>query len=383
SYGVDFYIENNLGDCNSAGKILVACSNSTCDDATVRIHDSYWTNDLPDSSTKAYISSDYYVYDTLYACEIEIVGNGRLIITPQGNVIVNGIIINNATEENLIVESGGDLVQITDVQNQGPIKVEQVTWLKRLDYTLWSSPVEGMLLKDFSEVSPSGGTGTIWNRVFTLGETSWDQVWATQSDFQNDNTTTFTEAQGYLYRSRNDYPATEAIVFQGEFVGIPHNGTKTITTSNAYDAVGNPYPSTLDADLFLFENSGVNALYFWTNTHAPVNGSYDEVPNNWASYTTAGGTGTSAADSSSIIPNGLIATGQGFVVENSEASVTFTNEMRTLDTGMFFKTMGSEKHRLWLNLSIEDTMLNQMMVAYMDGATEGVDAQIDGKMFSY
>src|SRR5690606_10081856 len=51
SYGVDFYIENNLGDCNSAGKILVACSNSTCDDATVRIHDSYWTNDLPDSST--------------------------------------------------------------------------------------------------------------------------------------------------------------------------------------------------------------------------------------------------------------------------------------------------------------------------------------------
>src|SRR5690606_33262976 len=118
---------------------------------------------------------------------IEIVGNGRLIITPQGNVIVNGIIINNATEENLIVESGGDLVQITDVQNQGPIKVEQVTWLKRLDYTLWSSPVEGMKLKDFSDVSPSGGAGTLWNRVYTFGDNVWDQVWESQADYLADN----------------------------------------------------------------------------------------------------------------------------------------------------------------------------------------------------
>lgn len=309
------------------------------------------------------------------------VDTGTSIFIREGSsVTVAGVIENQAAAGNFIVESGASLVQIDEVANIGEITVFRDSQpMKRLDYTLWSSPVEWMLLKDFSEVSPSGGTGTIWNRVFTLGATSWDQVWATQSNFQNDNTTTFTEAQGYLYRSRNDYPATEAFVFQGEFVGIPHNGTKTITTSNAYDAVGNPYPSTLDADLFLSENSGVDALYFWTNTHAPVDGSYDEVPNNWASYTYAGGT----AAGSSATPNGLIATGQGFVVENSGASVTFTNEMRTLDTGMFFKTMGSEKHRLWLNLSIEDTMLNQMMVAYMDGATEGVDAQIDGKMFSY
>src|SRR5690606_29759686 len=277
-----------------------------------------WINGTPSIDEDVIIKGLLTVGDDYASFEAKslTIDTGTSIFIREGSSItVAGVIENQAAAGNFIVESGANLVQIDEVANIGEITVFRDSQpMKRLDYTLWSSPVEGMLLKDFSEVSPSGGTGTIWNRVFTLGATSWDQVWETESDFQNDNTTTFTEAQGYLYRSRNDYPATETVVFQGEFVGIPHNGTKTITTSNAYDAVGNPYPSTLDADLFLFENSGVNALYFWTNTHAPVNGSYDEVPNNWASYTTAGGT----AAGSSATPNGQIATGQGFVVENSE-----------------------------------------------------------------
>lgn len=342
-----------------------------------------WINGTPSIDEDVVIEGDLFVGTDVASFEaktLTVVSGGAVYIESGNSVTVAGAIDNQAGAANFIVESGANLVQNDNVANTGAITVYRDSQpMKRLDYTLWSSPVEGMSLKDFSQVSPSGGTGTIWNRVFTLGATSWEQVWATQSDFQNDTTTTFTEAQGYLYRSRNDYSATETVVFEGEFVGIPHNGTTTITTSNAYDAVGNPYASSVDADLFLSANTGVDALYFWTNTHAPVDGDYDQAPNNWASYTTAGGT----AAGSSATPNGQIATGQGFVVENADASVTFDNAMRTSDTGMFFKTMESEKHRLWLNLSIEDTMLNQMMVAYMDEATEGVDAQIDGKMFGY
>lgn len=346
-----------------------------------------WVNGTPSIDEDVVVEGPLVVgtdIASLEAKSLTVVSGGSVYIESGSSVTVAGAIDNQVDAADFVVESGANLVQTDDVENSGDITVYRDSQpMKRLDYTLWSSPVEGMLLKDFSQVSPSGGTGTIWNRVYTLGTTSWEQVWASQSDFQNDTTSTFVEAQGYLYRSRNDYSATETTIFEGEFIGIPHNGTKLIATSNDYDAVGNPYPSTLNADLFLQSNADVAALHFWTNTNAPVDGDYDAAPNNWASYTFAGGIGTNAADSSSIIPNGLIAAGQGFVVETSGTSVTFNNTMRSIDTGMFFKTMEVERHRLWLNLSIEDNMLNQMMIAYMDGATENVDSQIDGKMFGY
>jgi hypothetical protein len=38
-----------------------------------------------------------------------------------------------------------------------------------------------------------------------------------------------------------------------------------------------------------------------------------------------------------------------------------------------------EKHRIWLNLSNETASANQMMVAYMTGATNSIDPRIDGR----
>src|SRR5690606_20686872 len=306
------------------------------------------------------------------ACEIEIIGNGRLIITPQGSVIVNGIIINNSTEGNLIVESGGDLVQIANVQNQGPIKVEQVTWLKRLDYTLWSSPVEGMLLKDFSDVSPSSGCGTLWNRVYTLGETSWNQIWDTQDEYLADNTSTFDAGKAYFYRSRNDFHPTETQEFKGVFDGVAHNGDISVSAPLQFNAIGNPYPSAISATDLL--DSGATAIYFWTNTNAPdQNGNYEI--NNWATYSTMGGIG---ANNTGQVPNGIIQMAQGFVMGFEEAdptrTINFNNEMRLVtNISQFFRQMSNERHRFWLNLYNEEVANNQILVGYMDNATQGVD----------
>src|SRR5690606_26506327 len=57
--------------------------------------------------------------------------------------------------------------------------------------------------------------------------------------------------------------------------------------------------------------------------------------------------------------------------------------MRLTSSGMFFRQMESDIHRYWLNLSIEETALNQILIGYMEGATYGVDNQIDGVMFGY
>src|SRR5690606_40355825 len=120
----------------------------------------------------------------------------------------------------------------------------------------------GMRLVDFSDVSPTSpaaGNGTLWNRVYTLGETAWEQVWNSQPDFDNDPLT-FTAAKGYLYRAPNDWvvrnnPEDEpADAYPGVFTGVPNNGEYSINTPNTFDAVGNPYPSPINADLFISEN---------------------------------------------------------------------------------------------------------------------------------
>jgi hypothetical protein len=46
------------------------------------------------------------------------------------------------------------------------------------------------------------------------------------------------------------------------------------------------------------------------------------------------------------------------------------------------KTKAIEKNRIWLNLSKDAAPINQMMVAYMKGATAGIDPALDGKYFN-
>src|SRR5690606_36725590 len=65
------------------------------------------------------------------------------------------------------------------------------------------------------------------------------------------------------------------------------------------------------------------------------------------------------------------------------SEVTFTNAMRTSNEGVFFKVMKEEKHRLWLNLSDEQKMLNQTLIGYVQGATQELDYGIDAQMFGY
>src|SRR5690606_33325315 len=127
------------------------------------------------------------------------------------------------------------------------------------------------------------------------------------------------------------------------------------------------------------ENTQMLALYFWTNTNAPVDGVY--VENNYASYTLLGGVGTDPADNSTAVPNGEIAVGQGFIAEigSGATQVAFDNTMRLATQGMFFRQMEGEKHRLWLSLSNEESTYNKLLIGYMEGASTDYDAQIDGE----
>src|SRR5690606_6430972 len=106
--------------------------------------------------------------------------------------------------------------------------------------------------------------------------------------------------------------------------------------------------------------------------------------NNYATYTLMGGVGTSGAENDeSNAPNGIISTGQGFIVASTGTSASFTNAMRVPDATNFFKIDDLEKHRIWLDLSNAEQGFNQILIGYMDGATNGADNQIDGRLFRY
>src|SRR5690606_9763305 len=379
----------NTGNCMSVEYVEEACTQMGSCYFTTTWTGTSWSNGEPNMTTKAIIDGALTLTSDLTACELEVTENGSLTISANKTFTVKGQVINNSTSNDFVIESNGILLQIDEVENQGAITVERAsTPMYRLDYTIWSSPVSGMLLRDFSDVSIAGGSGTLWNRVYTLGDNAWDQVWASQQAFESDYTSTFAKAKGYMYRAKNVWvtrnSGNPAEIDLGVFTGVPNNGTISINTPFMFNAIGNPYPSPIDGNDLL--GAGATGLYFWTNTNTPeADGTYQS--NNWAYYNQTGGTGVQIGDVGVpiLIPDGIIQPGQGFVAGTTEDvnQITFNNEMRMSTNGSFFRQMSNERHRFWLNLSDEMAVYNQILVGYMENATQDVDAGIDAEMFAY
>ena len=291
------------------------------------------------------------------------INSGSTLTVKSGNNLsVANNLFNNGTESSVVIENNANLIQAgTSNTNTGAITINRNSAaLQFLDYTLWSSPVSGQKLKTFS-------LATLDTRFYNYDPSSNIYVAVAAPA-----TTDFVLGNGYLIRVPNDHPTTPTI-WNGVFKGVPNNGDVTITglTSGTFNAIGNPYPSTISADLFMTANSITEPLYFWRKTNGAVGTAY-------ATYTMAGSVGTPGTGG--ITPNGTIQVSQGFITKATSGSITFTNSMRTANNGnQILRTLATEKNRIWLNLSAENAPVNQMMVAYMDGATAGIDAAIDGR----
>ncbi|WP_026704644.1 T9SS type A sorting domain-containing protein [Flavobacterium soli] len=365
-------INTNASGCNNVTEIQSSCP--TIWNGTA------WSDGEPNASRSAIIEGNLELTTSLSAKNFT-VNSGIFSILPEASLSIDGSIINNLEPANFIVENDGNLVQTTTAstrKNQGEIIVyKENTPFKRLDYTMWSSPISNQNLFGFSPETINGVTNYIGatGRIYVYEGTSG---YINPSPFTAD--AVFANAKGYLFRAPNTWDEVTPIAYEGEFIGTPNNGSLIVSTyEDSFTSIGNPYPSTIDA-LELFDaNPSLGALYFWTNTYAAEDGDYTQ--NNYATYTIAGGT---AVNEEGVEPTNHIAVGQGFIAYNDTTQVTFTNAMRVNNTTNFFRTNTAERHRFWLNLKGEnDVNYNQILVSYMDGATDGVDTQIDGKMFGY
>jgi len=333
---------------------------------------SNWSAGAPDNTKDVTIGTGTFqpiIASNASVKSLTLNASTTLTVTSGFNLTVTGAVTNSGT---MTIENNANLIQGgTTNSNTGNITVKRNSnALYRSDFIIWSSPVtnSGLFLKAFSPI-------TLDTRFYNYNETT-----NKYSAVASPSTTPFATASGYLIRMPNNgstnYEAgTETLTYAGEFTGVPNNGdiTKAVTYNGAtfgYNMVGNPYPSTIDADAFISANTAniETGLYFWRKKNATSGSAY-------AIYNPLGGTTVAATAPSSDVPSGIIQVGQGFFVKAKSASnITFTNLMRVSNNAnQFFKTKAVQKDRLWLNLTTASGVFSQALIGYTADATSGVD----------
>lgn len=312
------------------------------------------------------------------------INSGKTLTVNAGfDLTVANAVANSGT---MTLQNNANLLQnsaTTTNSNSGNIIVKRnSSSLLRLDHTLWSSPVASQNLFSFSPA-------TLTNRFYV-----YDTPTNVYSTSGLSGSTTFATGKGYAVRAPNDHSSTTPATWTGTFTGVPNNGTvpfTLVTGGSGYNLVGNPYPSPINASSFLTDNSSKieGTLYFYAHSLTMnADGSFPSGTNYSTWNTTAGVAATTAASGDfhpiPVTPNGVVQVGQGFFVKATAAgNVNFTNAMRVGNNAdQFLRTTEIERHRLWLNLTTDnDNDINQIAVAYVEGATQGVDTNFDGLSF--
>jgi len=177
------------------------------------------------------------------------------------------------------------------------------------------------------------------------------------------------------------------------FKGIPNDGTYTsIINSGNYSLLGNPYPSAIDADIFLTDNQNAidGTLYFY-NSSATDNSHYvGDYSGGYATRVIGMGTPFNGG----ISPQKFIPVGQGFFVGRTSSGsgvVEFNNGQRVFETlganSTFFSRSSVNNSSFPLlrigfefNISDTETYKRQLAIGFR-GLTQGFENGYDAIMF--
>ncbi|RZL17056.1 MAG: hypothetical protein EOO89_09835, partial [Pedobacter sp.] len=385
--GTTYYVTQTPGICESdalAVTLYAAALGGDCASFTVW-NGTSWSHGVPNITYKAIINGDLEVSTELIACELEITANGSITILENSSLGVIGKITNNATVTDFVVHNTGTVIQLEDVQNEGPLTVHVTSYpLYRQDYTLWSSPVKEQNLRIFSPQ-------TLYNRFSSYDTTLGTVGEYVQEIFTTEDvlTKTFTTAKGYLIRTPNNWTeyvneTIPGIPYQGEFKGVPQNGNISIplTTGNGgLNLVGNPYPSALSIPALFNGNETIDrTIYFWRKRNVDAGSGY-AVYNEMGFSSPHPGLST-MGETLETTPQ--ISPGQGFFVKSNGATqLNFNNLMRNFQSnGVFFRSAPIEKHRIWLSLSNSNSLIGQTLIGYTPAASSAVDNGFDSAYFN-
>ena len=172
------------------------------------------------------------------------------------------------------------------------------------------------------------------------------------------------------------------------FKGIINDGTYTSSIEDPnFSLIGNPYPSALDADQFIADNSSTinGTLYFYDGTN--------DTTHNQGTY--AGGyatrvSGVGTPFGGGATPGQYIPVGQGFFVERNTsgvATITFQNSQRSFQTGADFlgrtnETSNLQVIRIGFEIDLpDDRQYNRQLAIAFRGLTNNFEEGFDAEMF--
>ncbi|WP_456437901.1 T9SS sorting signal type C domain-containing protein [Psychroserpens sp.] len=396
----------------------------------------WYGNSVPTSSQCLYIPAgtpnDPVVPDDIDGdgLNLTIETGATLTLTSDGNANNFGSSLTIQDHINvqgtLTVQDNASLIQVNNTPstaNSGDIVVNRDADIRNLDYVYWSSPVQGF------DVSNVYNVNTPVNRIYDWLPTTATgylgmpgNVPIVVGNWSSMTSGAMNPAKGYAVRGPNNHTATVSAA-TAVFTGVPNNGviTQAINSGgysagsllyNPYGAdnltatqlddnwnlIGNPYPSALDANAFLMlpsNNIIEGSVHIWTHGTAIGNNGdsfYDDFVYTYsvADYIAYNISGSSYPDETFL---GNIASGQGFFVlalnDNEAGSVTFNNDMRSNSQSNteFYRTSSEnqnitdpnalERNRIWLSLVNQNGASSNILVGYIEGATQEKDRLFD------
>ncbi len=376
-----FTVKDNATGCTSNAATVAITDESSITEWT----DSGWSNGEPDGSKSVVIKSVAVDQPfksnkpNVVACSltIDVPDNGPDVEIPS-NVTLR---ITNIVKSNgkLVFKSGSSLVQKDNVQNDGDIVYIRATDVRRFDLTYWSSPIKSTKPEGFrmQDLSPT----TYYDKYLYW---SSDYKWATNLN----GTLPMEVGKGYSIRGPQEFDNVGGGTFEGKFIGVPNNGNIDVTGVgiDKYFFLGNPYPSPIDVEKLWDANPDVlGPLYFWIHALLPQKAPGDNTAryssNDYIICTASGSTDINGGTAPKSF-GGFIAAGQGFFAKPKTTVIHFNNDMRegATENTNFFKTAKSssiERNRIWLNIRNTEGAFKQILVGYIQGATNSVDFNYD------
>jgi hypothetical protein len=384
-----FTVSNSVTGCTSSASLPATVASLV----TNYWNGSGWTSGTPNINQNIVFSGNFTsstgTAGDINGCSCQ-VNSGIKVVFDSGATlsIINAVNVNTNAGTSLTFKNNASLLQTNNVSNSGNIIYNRTTTaMNALDYTYWSSPVSG---QKFNLLSPNSDPNKLY---------SYNNGWVAESA-----TNAMTVGKGYLIRvpKAGTWPNGEIVSYpysqSVSFTGTPNNGNitgQTVTVLDEPYLIGNPYPSAMDAKAFLTANNLVleGTLYLWThNTPIADNGNlgFLYTANDYAVYNFTGGTGTSAAINPGVnnsVPSGQIASGQSFFAKSiaSSGTIVFNNNMRIAGNNtQFFRPAKDAfvgEGRIWLNLTNTNGFFKQVLIGYVDGATNEYDNKYDGVKF--
>jgi hypothetical protein len=350
------------------------------------------------------------------------INNNNLRITTI--LTLNGI-IKLKGESQLLQDTGS----VFDATSTGAIEIDQQGTENSFRYNYWSSPVNsresaftiGEVLRDGTDPKNiknidfgsnhtyADGTAsspiklsTYWMYKLSgygLGNSAWESV---------GNTSEIKTGQGYTMKGSN----TDSIEQNYTFVGKPNNGIieLPIDADNDY-LIGNPYPSALDADKFILDNtpssgsaSITGTLYFWEH-YGGDSHTFADYQAGYGTYSRGGGVSASSsppvAGVSSLglsvkgAPKQYIPIGQAFFVvgDADGGQIQFNNSQRVFaressENSVFMRSNTTEVStnidlRPKFRIGFDAPKINhrQVLLTLDNNTTDAVDWGYDAEMY--